>query len=122
MVFLLVPNALAHFAKSDKHRFRDFLAIGYMSELLPVRASANLYVPTPSPHQAPRVAPARGNSGRRAGRLYSRREVAEMGSMCQHTVARATRDGRLPCVRFSARLIRYREEDVLRFLSEGRVS
>lgn len=48
--------------------------------------------------------------------LLKRSEVAVMLNVCQHTVARRTRSGELPCVIFSRRLIRYQRATVRAFI------
>jgi excisionase family DNA binding protein len=51
--------------------------------------------------------------------LLSRAQVAQRLGTCPHTVARLTRKGLLPCLRFNSRLIRYKREDVDKFISSA---
>jgi len=53
--------------------------------------------------------------------LLSRREVAARLGVCVHTIARATRAGLLPAVKFNARLVRYRPEAVEAFIGAAAV-
>ncbi len=53
--------------------------------------------------------------------LLSRADVARELKTCTHTIARLTRKGVLPCLKFNSRLIRYRREDVDKFISSARV-
>lgn len=51
--------------------------------------------------------------------LLSRAQVANSLGTCVHTVQRLTKRGVLPCLKFNRRLIRYRPEDVERFIREA---
>lgn len=51
--------------------------------------------------------------------LLSRREVADALGLCVHSVARLTKRGHLPAIVLGRRLIRYRREDVQKFIESG---
>ena len=51
--------------------------------------------------------------------LLSRKQVADALGLCVHSVARYTRRGLLPAVTLGPRLIRYRAEDIERFIQSG---
>lgn len=53
--------------------------------------------------------------------LLTRSDVAALLKVCQHTVARRTRSGELPCVIFSRRLIRYERAVVREFILAAKV-
>ncbi|MSU62655.1 MAG: DNA-binding protein [Pedosphaera sp.] len=61
------------------------------------------------------LAPSESSSERIRG-LLSRGQVAQQLGMCAHTVQRLTKRGLLPALVFNRRLIRYRAEDVDRFI------
>ncbi len=44
--------------------------------------------------------------------LMNARQVASFFGVCRHTVRAWTAAGKLPCVRITARVIRFRREDV----------
>ncbi|MEO8429345.1 MAG: helix-turn-helix domain-containing protein [Verrucomicrobiota bacterium] len=48
--------------------------------------------------------------------LLSRAEVAARLGVCVHSVQRMTRKGLLPCIVFNRRLLRYKSEDVEKFI------
>lgn len=52
-------------------------------------------------------------------RLLLPQEVAEVLSVHRRTVDRWTKEGRLPTVRLSDKIIRFREEDVETFVQES---
>lgn len=49
-------------------------------------------------------------------KLLTRQEVAELLRTCGRTVQRLTLDGKLPCLRFNSRLLRYKLSDVQTYL------
>lgn len=51
--------------------------------------------------------------------LWTRKQVAGRLQTCIHTIARYTKRGWLPCVVINRRVIRYRQEDVERFIEEA---
>jgi len=53
--------------------------------------------------------------------LLNRKEVALHLGVSTHSVARYSRNGQLPFVMINSRTIRYRPEDVQRFVEESRV-
>ena len=51
--------------------------------------------------------------------LLTRKQVAEQLQTCIHTVARYTRRGLLPAVTIGRRVIRYKREDVEKFIQSA---
>ena len=52
--------------------------------------------------------------------LYTRRQVARMLGVCEKSVWALTRDGKLPAVRVSERLIRYTLADIEAFIDAAK--
>lgn len=50
---------------------------------------------------------------------WTRRQVAAALGLCTRTVGRYTLEGKLACIRLNRRCVRYRAEDVERFLLQG---
>lgn len=65
--------------------------------------------------------PHTGDSALAASQLLTRSQVAAELNVCNHTVARRTRSGELPCVIFSRRLIRYERATVRAFILAAQV-
>ncbi|MGC8990001.1 MAG: helix-turn-helix domain-containing protein [Verrucomicrobiia bacterium] len=57
-----------------------------------------------------------------AGRLLTRRQVADLLRLCPHTVGRLTKEGKLPALFFNRRTVRYRLTDIEDFISQAKVS
>jgi predicted site-specific integrase-resolvase len=53
--------------------------------------------------------------------LMKRKQVADLLGVSTHSVARYTRNGQLPTIVINSRTIRYRAEDVQRFVDQSRV-
>ena len=51
--------------------------------------------------------------------LLTRKQVADALGLCTHSVMRFTRRGLLPAVTLGPRVIRYRAEDIERFIQSG---
>jgi|SRR5579883_829374 len=51
--------------------------------------------------------------------LLTRKEVADALKVCVHSIARYTKSGMLPCVRFNQRTIRYDPQTVQAFIQAG---
>jgi predicted site-specific integrase-resolvase len=51
--------------------------------------------------------------------LVNRKAIALLLGVAERTVGTWTREGRIPCVRITAKVIRYDADDVIRALKEG---
>ncbi len=51
--------------------------------------------------------------------LFTRKQVAHQLDTCVHTVARLTKRGLLPAIVLGPRLIRYKAQDVEKFIQSG---
>ena len=61
------------------------------------------------------------NPADKAFTLLSRRELAQRLHVCTHTIQRWERRGLIKSIRFNARVVRYRVEDVEKLIREASV-
>ena len=54
-------------------------------------------------------------------RLFTAAEVANCYGTSAHTILRLARAGRIPCVRLTARVVRFRASDVAAMIAQARV-
>lgn len=83
------------------------------------QSSENLGVENDAPASQPHSGLSLANQTTLLAYLLTRAEVAKVIGVCCHSVARYTRRGLLPAVVINRRLIRYRREDVEKFIANS---